>query len=139
MWNVIFANPYHHSGAMLARTATNTATIIWALLVLWNDEALGPTPYGKYLTGWFHEDWWAVFFLVISSFMLWRLIRKHKPHSVGIVGYGLLGAAWLYVDVVFLFFQRPIYPTSTAWITVGTALALYGFIANPRPCNVAAR
>lgn len=133
--NTIINNPFHYAGAVVARISVNSATILWAVVVLFFDEALEVTPYYRYMPPYVHEDVWAWFFLTLSSFMLWRILRQHKPHPVGIIGYGILGAAWLFVDVILIFFQRPIYPTSLSWVTVGAALAIYGFVANPKGCT----
>lgn len=138
--NAIFNNPYHPCGAVLARVAVNFATLIWSIVVLLIDDALRPTPYGLMMVSYMPEDFYAWFFLTISLVMLYRIFRQSKPHALGIIGYGILGAAWLYVDVIVIFFQRPMYPTATAWVTVGTVIAVYGFVANPRTCrHVAAR
>ncbi len=132
--NAIFHNRYHPCGAVLARVAVNIATMIWAIVVLVFEDALAPTPYGPMLKRYLPEDVYAGFFLAITIVMLYRIFAQSKPHPLGIVGYGILGAAWLYVDVIVLFFQRPMFPTATAWVTVGTMIAVYGFVANPRTC-----
>jgi hypothetical protein len=130
--NAILRNPHHKSGAVIARIAVTAATIIWSIVGLYNDGVLLPAPYGPMMLRYGPEAAYGWFFLSISSFMLYRIVRQSKPHPVGIIGYGILGVGWLYVDVVLWLFVRPMYPAALAWVTVGTALAVYAFIANPR-------
>ena len=136
--SAILHNPYHYCGAIIARVSVNIATIIWSLVVLANKDALAPTPYGELMTRYVHEDVWAAFFLAIASLMLYRIIRKSRPHAVGIIGYLILLIAWGYVEIVMLLVQRPFFPTAVATVSVITVLALYGFVANPRTRDVAA-
>jgi len=129
--NSIFRNPYHYCGTLIARVCVCAATILWSVIVLLRTDALLPTSYGCLLTGWVHEDVYGWALLLIAGMLLWRIFRQSPPHWVGIVGYGILMCSWLFVTAV-LWLTRPMQPTSTAWVTVGAALAVFAFIANGR-------
>lgn len=132
MLSTVLCNPYHRCGAVVARLAVNGATLLWSIVVLIKEDALSIVSYGPMLTRYAPENVYALFFGALSAFMLWRLIRKSKPHPIGIVGYAILLLAWGFVECVLLFVQRPIQPTATATVTVIFLLALFGFVASPK-------
>jgi hypothetical protein len=129
----VLCHKYHRAGAVIARLSVNTATLIWSIVVLISDDALAPTPYGRTLLLLMPEDAWGWSFLCLSSVMICRLLAQSKPHPLGIIGYMILLLAWGYVEIVMLMMQRPLFPTAVATVSVITALAVYGFVANPRP------
>jgi hypothetical protein len=125
-------NPYHNSGAIVARLAVSVATLIWSVIVLLVDDALRPTSYGDILTRYASEDMyaWAAFCAAAPS--IYRIVRQSRPHPLGIVGYVMMMAGWGFVASILILSQRPIQPTSTACTLTITALAVYAFLANPR-------
>lgn len=137
--NAILHNPHLNSAAVVARLTVNAATLIWSVAVMLSPEGLRATAYGGYILSLAPAWAWGVFYLSVSAIMLYRLVvhPKSKPHPLGWVGYAILFASWGFVEVVLLLFARPFQPTAIATVTVITALAAYGFIANPRARDVA--
>ncbi len=122
---------------MIARLAVNAATFLWALVVLFSDNALDGTPYGRTLLSLMPKNAWGLWFLLLSSTMIYRLLAQSKPNPIGIIGYAILMLAWGYVEITLLI-QHPLFPTAVGPVSVITALAIYGFVANPRPrCDAA--
>lgn len=128
----VLCNPYHRAGAVVARIAVCSATLIWSLIVLTVDNALAPTSYGAALTKYVPEDAWGIGGALVSGGMLYRIIAKCRPHPVGIIGYGAMLLWWGFVAAVLLLSQRPVQPTATACVLVITVLAVQAFIATPR-------
>src|SRR6187551_1814690 len=94
LYTHILAHPYYHTGSVLAKQATNLASIVWALVVLTNENALGPTAYGS-LTHCIHEDAIAGILLIVSFVQATWLVLKLRPMSYGLIGYAFQSAWWI--------------------------------------------
>lgn len=138
MIDAIIKNRWHYCGAVIARLGVNVATLIWALVVLLNDDALAIASYGHVATTYVSEDTYGWFFLIVSVTQLYRIVRQSKPNPIGVIGYGAMLAGWAFVDGYILFAQRPMQPTAMGCVTVVMLAAVYAFVANPRTrCDVA--
>ena len=131
--NAILHNPYHYTGAVLARAGAAGATLLWSLIVLGNEGALVVTSYGALLASIAHENTYGWSFGALSVALLYRLVRHVLPRwYIDSIGYLVLFAAWGFVDSILWWTQRPIQPTATSTVTLTTALALYAAVALPR-------
>mgnify|MGYP003382258390 CR=1 FL=1 len=131
--NAILHNPYHYSGAMVARVGVAGVTALWSILVLSGTDALAPTAYGPALVQFAHENVYGLIFLSLSGALLVRaFLQTHPRWYVDGAGYFSLFASWAFVDAIIWFAHRPIQPTSASTVTLTTALALYAALAMPR-------
>lgn len=132
MIDKILNHPYHYCGAVIARLAVCSATLIWALVVMVEQNALAQTRYGAPLTAVAGENWIAGMFGVLALGLIFRIFRPSPPNPWGILAYLALALLWIYADIMILA-VRPWQPTSIAWCSVGSVLAAYALVANPRP------
>lgn len=138
MIDKILHHPYHHSGAVIARLGVCGGTLIWALVVLAEPNALAITRYGAPLTAYVPEDWIALAMAALALGLLYRVFRPSPPHPWGVLANLIMAIFWLYADIM-IATTRPWQPTSLAWVTVGVVLAAFALVANPRPSTDAHR
>lgn len=136
MIDKIFHHPYHYCAAVIARLAVCGATLIWALVVMVEQDALAQTRYGAPLTSVVGENWLAGIFGVLSVAMIWRIFNPSPPNPWGVLAYLAMALLWIYADVMILA-ARPWQPTAIAWCTVGSVLAAFALVANPRQTRCA--
>lgn len=132
MIDKILHHPYHHSGAIIARLAVCSGTLLWAIVVLAEPNALAITRYGAPLTAYVPEDLIAGTFAALSIGLAYRIFRPSPPHPLGVLANVALALFWLYADIMILA-TRPWQPTSLAWVTIGVFLSAFALVANPRP------
>jgi hypothetical protein len=133
-------NPYFYSGSMVAQIAVDGGTLLWAILVVSKEAALAS---GGSSIAWlfseFEEDWLAYFFLLLAfTQLLWLALKlpplwMTKRFHWGSVGYAVLSLWWSFVALNALFGPRPLQPTAAALTFTVSMLALYAFVANPKP------
>lgn len=133
--NVIFHSRFHAPEAIVARLAVCAATLIWSVVVLLDPDALGRMRYGAVLAtlapGWALGSFWGAIALVLVT----RIWRDSQPHWIGVAGYGSIMVAWLFVAIFLWLAQRPLLGTAVATVSPIAALAVYAFLASPRPAN----
>lgn len=133
--SVVFHSKFHTSGAIVARIAVCAATLIWAGMVLIDGGALERELYGSIL-GHVASPWvYGAVLGVIALTLLARLWFDCTPHWIGVVGYGLILFAWLFVAAFLIITQRPPLLTVSALVVVIAGVALYAFLASPIPAN----
>lgn len=133
----IWRHPYHYAASLIAKLATNVATLIWAVVVLSSDNALLPDRFSFYatMTNIMSEDYWATVALAFAGFGAFRLLSKAPPVWWGAIGYGLQMIFWTYLAIAYAASGISLRPATTAWLTVGALLSVYAFASNPRARN----
>jgi hypothetical protein len=123
----LFRNPHHLSGVVFAMLMTNSATLIWAGIVLYNHDTLRPSRY-VFVTQYIHED---VLEAIVGSIALINvicMIRHEKPTWLRNVGYGVLSLCWGFVFWWNVFGDGPIYATATSLSGPMAFASLYAFL-----------
>lgn len=134
----IWQHPHHYAAGLVAKLATNVATMLWAAIVLSKVNALDPTRFSFYqfMIDYGNEDMYAGAALVFSIGGIYRILAKSKPHWWGGVGYAVQAAFWIYIAITYVFLSPlPLRPATGAWLVVGAILSAYAFVANPRTLN----
>ncbi len=132
--SVVHHSKYHTPAAIVTRIAVCAATLIWAGIVLSDASALARTLDGAIL-GRFAPYWAYGFALAtIAAVLLLRIWRDSEPHWIGVAGYFVLFAAWLFV-AIFTTLAWPVGPGIVAAVCVITGLAVYAFLASPIPAH----
>lgn len=131
----IFANPYHTSGALVARIAVSWATILWALVVMYKPDALKTWP-GSDIVGVVHENYIAAGMLITAVVAQLRLVFHRRPLRIGGCVYALMALLWVYSLATLLIAinlgTTALRPGQVASVTIVAALALFAFVSNPR-------
>lgn len=130
--NHLLHNPYHFAGALVARIATCSATIIWSLIVLSRENALNSPNYQRLNSTGVPEDLWAVGVALIALAMLMRIVRQSRPSWIGVIGHGLLCFFWAYLLFNHLLEPARAYPAVTALEFTIVGLSIYGFVSNAK-------
>lgn len=131
----IWRHPHHYAASIVAKLATNAATLIWSMIVLAKPNALDPIRFSFYqlMLDYAPEDVYAWGAIVLSLSGIYRLLAKSTPHWWGGIGYALQMIFWMYVAFTYVLLSPlPLRPATGAWIIVGAFLAIYAFVANPR-------
>jgi len=132
----IFSNPYHYSGAILARLSVSVATMIWCVVVLVKRDALIRWPGSNVITSFLGEDLFACGMLVLSFIAVYRLLRQSKPVRLGVCIYCLMALLWVYTlaTLVLAIYggETALRPGQVSAILVVTVLSLFAFIVNPK-------
>jgi len=132
----VFSNPYHYSGAILARLSVSFATIIWCAVVLYKKDALVHWPGANIITDYVGEDVYAVVMLILAIIAVYRLLRQSKPVRLGVCIYCLMALLWAYTfaSLVLAIYEGEtvLRPGQVSAILVITCLSLFAFIANPK-------
>ena len=135
-WHLsIWNHPYHYAASIVAKLATNAATVIWAIHVLIDPTALslGRFSYYGLMLEVAPARAWALAAILLSLFGIWRLWRKSPPIWLGAVGYAVLMLFWSYIALAINFLmERPVPPAGAACIAVVAILSVYAFVSNPR-------
>lgn len=123
-----FSNPHHLSGTVFAMLITNLASLLWAALVLAQDDALlhAGSRYA-FVTAYVHENWLAAGFGTLAAAQLVCLWGHYQPTRFRNAGYAVLSAAWSFV-----FFHNVtaphVFPTATALSFVTAFSAFYAWM-----------
>lgn len=132
-------NPHQYAAAVLAKLGINFATILWSVIVLAREDALGKLPGYARLTSLFHEDVVAAGLLVISIIASARLFTKARPMALGAIVYGLLCLYWLFLWSLLVIDiwngMTPLRPGQFSTLTLTALCGLFAFIANPKRPN----
>lgn len=134
---MILRNPlcsqYFSPQVMLARYATNAATIFWSLIVLSRPNALltAGSSYSWIVT-YLDENWIAGFLLALAMVQITWLILDRRPLRYGAWGHGLLAFFWGFIGLSIYFNAAIMYPTPGALTPVLFGLAFYAFVSIPR-------
>lgn len=132
----LLSNPYHYSGAIVARLAVSVATIIWSVIVLLQTDALARWPGASVITRYIHEDAFAWFMMVISIMAIYRIVRQSKPIKLGACIYAVMALLWAYtfasLMVAIHYGETILRPGQVSAILAVTVLALFAFISNPK-------
>ncbi len=132
----IFENPYHTSGALVARIAVSWATIIWSSVVMYKDDALKYWPGSDvvHMTG--GEDHIAAILLVAAIIAQVRIVVHHRPMRTGSIVYAMMALVWVYSLITLVIAINTgvtiLRPGQLAGNAVIAALALFAFVSNPR-------
>lgn len=132
MLEKILHNPYQYSATILAKGAVNIANICWCVVVLLKEDALSPFSSYRPMLALFPEDVWAWGLLVLSSIMLYRLVRCMQPRKLGFLAYMLVVGFWSNIWWGIVIQPGPFWPAAFASVTVVVLLALFAFISNPK-------
>lgn len=132
----VFANPYHRSGAIVARLSVSFATIIWALIVMYKPNALASWPGSDVINLAGGENHIAFGLLLASLIAIARVVYHYRPIRIGACIYGLMALLWVYsLTTLFVSIEdgrTALRPGQVACISVITVLALFAFVSNPR-------
>lgn len=125
----VFRNPYHLSGVVFSMLMTNSATLIWAGIVLWNRDTL-QTSGSRYafVTQYIHENVLASIVGSIAVLNLICLVRHEKPTWLRNFGYGVLSLCWGFVFWWNVIGEGPIFATATALSGPVAFASLYAFL-----------
>lgn len=131
----IWRHPHHYAASIVAKLATNAATLIWALVVLAKPNALNPNRFSFYqlMLDFAPEDVYAWTAIALSLIGILRIVMKATPHWWGGIGYFVQMIFWMYIAYTYTVLSSlPLRPATAAWLLVGALLAIYAFVANPR-------
>ena len=92
----VFSNPYHYTGAIMARIAVCIATIVWSVIVLIKSDALVRWPGASWVTQYIGEDSLAWGVLVLALLGLYRVVYQAKPVRLGACIYCSMALLWVY-------------------------------------------
>lgn len=125
-------SPHQYAAAILAKLSVNVATILWCVVVLWKDSALGMLRgYDGmlYIAG---ENQWALLLLLLATISLCRLLMDARPIGIGVVAYGSLAMFWVYLWCLEVTGDAVMRPGRFAALSVVASLAMFAFMANPK-------
>lgn len=124
-----FANPHHLSGTVFAMLLTNTSTLVWAALVLWQRDVLvsAGSSYA-FVTDYIDEDLLAIGFGSIALTQLVCLWAHREPTRFRNVGYALFALAWGFVFFHNITKSGPLFPTATSLSFAMAFAALYAWL-----------
>lgn len=132
----VLFNPYHYSGAVIARLAVSFATIVWAVIVLVKRDALIRWPGANLITDYVGENVFAVCMLFLASIALYRLVYQVKPLKIGGCLYFMMALLWVYtfasLALAIYYGETALRPGQVSAILIVTVLSLFAFIANPK-------
>jgi len=130
----LLQNQYYAPAGYLARFSVNLATIIWAVVVLYRDNALGPRLYiYKYMVDVMPEDYWAWAGLVAAGMGMFRLVHRDRPRWWGALGYWVLMFFWVFlVAAVFFTDMETVTPAGLGSITTIAVLSVYASASHSR-------
>lgn len=124
-------NPWYRRDVIFARLIGIAASMLWGLIVVTHENALEIVPYSKPITVYVNENIIGGFYVCNGAILLWRIIFKLPPRSIGALGYGAIVLGLGSVATYLWFVQTPILPAATAMITPVLFAAIYGFVSNP--------
>lgn len=127
---------YYPADKVLACTAANALTLIWALVVIVRADALSGTLIGPSMIAYINEDVWGWAFLGLSAALLWRLWRQSRPMPIMLMGYAVQAFCWGYIEwhIILRWVMQDLAPKPGmfALATVGACTAVYAFYSVPR-------
>lgn len=132
----VFENPYHYSGAIIARLAVSFATIIWSVVVLFKQDALIRWPGSNIINNFIGENTFAGAMLFLALVAIYRLIYHAKPVKIDSCIYFLMALLWVYtfasLAMAIYYGETTLRPGQLSAILAVTVLSLFAFIANPK-------
>lgn len=132
----LLENPYHYSGAVLARVTVCIATMLWSAIVLVKQDALAQWLGAALFSLAQYENPIAAGFFMVAGVGLYRIIYQSKPIRVGACIYGLMALLWSYTFITLILAvytgETTLRPGQVSAIFVVTVLALFAFITNPK-------
>lgn len=126
----ILNHPHYPTGNVLAKQATNAASILWSVLVLANENALHRTAYVE-VTKYVHENVIASALLILSVIQFAWLSFRWPPIPFGFLGYGLQFGWWLGICAL-ICQQSPVQPTALTGTALIATLAAFAFTSGRR-------
>jgi len=124
-----FCNPWHLSGVVFAMLMTNLATLMWAGIVLLNDDILvrSGSRYA-FITKYVEENYFAAFFGALAIVHLICMWSHFRPTRFRNIGYGVLSLAWSFVFFYNFVDPGPIFATATSLSGTMAFIAFYAFL-----------
>lgn len=111
----------------LARLSTYIASLLWAVLVLSQSEAVRLSPYVRLITP-SNEDIWGGVIGIMAATMLYRLHRG-RHSAVGLALHVGITAFWLYTALsiyLSLYTVGLVFPIGGSLVPVIVGLAIFG-------------
>lgn len=127
----IFASPYFDGATMVAKVITVAATLIWGVLVLYDDKVLPTTSYGRLLVDWAPPRVWGTGATAVGLVSTYRILRRSRPNALTWILYGSMMTGWLFV-AFYLVQVRPLMPGAVATLPLIAVLSIIAFLASPR-------
>ena len=128
-------SPYYFAGGYLSRFFVNIATLLWAAIVLYREEALNQK-WSVYrgMVNIMPEDYWAWIALAATAFGMYRLCRKVRPSWWGAIGYIMQMLFWVFLASSLYTVDTPLLasPAATAAITVIALLSIHAAASNSK-------